>query len=65
MQELKTTVHDLSQERTNIARQADATARAVHSLDRQLGALASEEGHTTKANLIRAQDELAIKRAAC
>ena len=59
---LQSTVHDLSQERTNIERQADATARAVRSLDRQLGTLASEEGHTTEA-LIRAQDELAIKRS--
>ncbi len=62
MHELQSTVHDLSEERTNIERQADATARAVHTLDRQLGALADEENEAT-ANLIRAQDELAIKRA--
>ena len=43
MQELQSTVHDLSEERTNIERQADATARAVRTLDRQLGALADEE----------------------
>jgi septal ring factor EnvC (AmiA/AmiB activator) len=59
---LQSTVHDLSQERTNLARQADATARAVRSLDRQLGALAGEEGQITEA-LVRAQDELAIKRS--
>lgn len=62
MRDLQSTVHDLSEERTNIARQADATARAVHTLDRQLNALADEENDAT-ANLIRAQDELAIKRA--
>ncbi len=62
MHELQSTVHDLSEERTNIERQADATARAVHTLDKQLSALADEENEAT-ANLIRAQDELAIKRA--
>ena len=62
MRELQSTVHDLAEERTNIERQADATARAVHTLDRQLGALGEEENNAT-ANLIRAQDELAIKRA--
>jgi len=62
MHELQSTVHDLSEERTNIERQADATARAVHTLDKQLSALADEENDAT-ANLIRAQDELAIKRA--
>jgi septal ring factor EnvC (AmiA/AmiB activator) len=62
MRELQSTVHDLSEERTNIARQANATARAVGTLDRQLGALGDEENDVT-ANLIRAQDELAIKRS--
>jgi septal ring factor EnvC (AmiA/AmiB activator) len=62
MRDLQSTVHDLSEERTNIARQTDATARAVHTLDKQLNALADEENDAT-ANLIRAQDELAIKRA--
>lgn len=62
MHELQSTVHDLAEERTNIERQADATARAVHTLDRQLSALGEEENSAT-ANLIRAQDELAIKRA--
>ena len=62
MHELQSTVHDLSEERTNIERQADATARAVHTLDRQLTALGEEENDAT-AKLIRAQDELAIKRA--
>jgi septal ring factor EnvC (AmiA/AmiB activator) len=62
MRELQSTVHDLAEERANIARQADATARAVRMLDRQLHALADQENEAT-ANLIRAQDELAIKRA--
>ena len=62
MHELQTTVHDLNEERTNIERQADATARAVRTLDKQLGALADEENEAT-SNLIKAQDELAIKRA--
>jgi septal ring factor EnvC (AmiA/AmiB activator) len=62
MHELQSTVHDLAEERTNIERQADATARAVHTLDKQLTALGDEENEAT-ANLIRAQDELAIKRA--
>jgi septal ring factor EnvC (AmiA/AmiB activator) len=62
MQDLQSTVHDLAEERTNIERQVDATARVVHGLDLQLSALGEEETEVT-ANLIRAQDELAIKRA--
>lgn len=62
MQDLQSTVHDLAEERTNIERQADATARVVRGLDRQISALNDEENDAT-ANLIRAQDELAIKRA--
>ena len=33
MRELQGTVHDIGEERTNIERQADATARVVRSLD--------------------------------
>lgn len=62
MQDLQSTVHDLAEERANIERQADATARVVRGLDRQLSALSDEETEAT-GNLIRAQDELAIKRA--
>ena len=62
MQDLQSTVHDLAEERANIEHQADATARVVRGLDRQITALANEENEAT-ANLIRAQDELAIKRA--
>ena len=61
--ELRSTVHDLSEERVNIERQAATTARLVKSLDQQLVALADEEGSAT-ADLIRAQDELAVKRSA-
>ena len=60
--ELRSTVHDLSEERVNIERQAATTARLVKSLDQQLVALADEEGSAT-ADLIRAQDELAVKRS--
>ncbi len=60
--ELKSTVHDLSEERLNIERQAAATARVVRSLDQQLTSLSDEEGSVT-GDLIRAQDELAIKRS--
>ena len=62
MRELQHTVHDLSEERTNFERQRDATARAVRSLDAQITSLGEEEKGTT-ADLIHAQDELAIKRA--
>lgn len=60
--ELRSTVHDLSEERVNIERQAATTARLVKSLDQQLVALADEENAAT-ADLIRAQDELAVKRS--
>ncbi|HEY4659347.1 MAG TPA: peptidoglycan DD-metalloendopeptidase family protein, partial [Gemmatimonadaceae bacterium] len=62
MRELQASAHDLSEERLNLERQADATARAVRALDRQLVALTEEEDEVT-GNLVRAQDELAIKRA--
>ena len=60
--ELKSTVHDLTEERTNLDRQAAATARVVRTLDRQILSLADEEADAT-ANLVLAQDELAVKRA--
>jgi septal ring factor EnvC (AmiA/AmiB activator) len=47
---------------TNIDRQHDATVRVVHSLDEQLTTLNGEVEHTT-ANLVRAQDEVAVKQA--
>ena len=59
---LKSTVHDLSDERSNLDRQADATARAVGTLDRQILSLADEEADAT-SHLVIAQDELVVKRA--
>jgi septal ring factor EnvC (AmiA/AmiB activator) len=62
MKGLQTKVHDISEEVTNIDRQHDATVRVVRSLDQQLTTLNGEVEHTT-ANLVRAQDEVQIKRA--
>ncbi|MBA4071420.1 MAG: hypothetical protein C0497_06215 [Gemmatimonas sp.] len=62
MRELQSSAHDISEERTNIERQADATARLVRSLDVQIGALEREVDDAT-SSLIVAQDELVIKRA--
>lgn len=62
MRDLRTRTHDLAEERTNLDRQADATARVVHALDSQILAIADEEADAT-ADLVAAQDELAIKRA--
>jgi len=62
MRQLQSTAHDISEERTLIERQADATARVVHSLDSQLGALEGEVNSAT-GSLVLAQDELVIKRA--
>ena len=62
MEGLQSTVHDLNEEVTNLDSQAEATARAVRSLDVQLGAIGEEVGGAT-TDLVRAEDELAIKRA--
>lgn len=62
MRQLRTTVHNLAEERDNLARQADVTARALRSLDTQLRFLANEEEDAT-ARLVRAQDEEAAQRA--
>jgi septal ring factor EnvC (AmiA/AmiB activator) len=62
LRDLQTTAHDLTEERRNLEQQALATSRAVRTLDQQLGALADEENDAT-ANLVRAQDELAVKRS--
>jgi septal ring factor EnvC (AmiA/AmiB activator) len=62
MTELKSTVHDLSDEVENLNRQAVVTARAVRALDKQLAAIEADVEAVT-ANLVRAEDELAIKRA--
>jgi septal ring factor EnvC (AmiA/AmiB activator) len=62
MADLRSSVHDLSDEVENLDRQADATARVVRTLDRQLSAITTEV-HDATGNLVRAQDELVIKRA--
>jgi septal ring factor EnvC (AmiA/AmiB activator) len=62
MSELQTKAHDLSEEVTNIHQQADATARVVRSLDVQLETITTEVDGTT-SSLLRAEDELAVKKA--
>ena len=62
MRQLQNTAHDISEERTLIENQADATALVVRSLDSQLGALEGEVNGAT-GSLVVAQDELVIKRA--
>jgi septal ring factor EnvC (AmiA/AmiB activator) len=62
MRELQSSAHDIGEERTNIERQADATARLVRSLDYQINALEGEVDNAT-ASLVIAQDELVIKRS--
>ncbi len=61
-QELKSTVHDLSEEVNILDRQADMTQRLVASLDAQMVSI-SKELDATSADLVRASDELAVKRA--
>lgn len=62
MRELQTTVHDLSAEVTNLDRRADATARLMRTLDRQLTSINAEVSEAT-LNVRRAELELAAKRA--
>lgn len=62
MRELQGTAHDLTEEVENLDARADATARAVDALDRQLGALRESVDETTAA-LLAAEDELVAKRA--
>jgi murein hydrolase activator len=59
---LQSTVHDLSEEVETLDREADVTARVMHSLDAQLDAISSEVG-TTTSDLVRAQDEITVKQA--
>lgn len=63
MSQLQGSVHDLSEEVTNLDRQADATARVVKSLDLQLGYIAEQVGSTNE-NLQTAQREIGSKRRA-
>jgi septal ring factor EnvC (AmiA/AmiB activator) len=62
MTDLQTKAHDLGEEVTNIHQQADATARVVRSLDVQLETITTEVDGTT-SSLLRAEDELAVKKA--
>jgi len=62
MKGLQTRAHDISEEVDNINRQHNATVRVVRSLDQQLTTLNGEVENTT-ANLVRAQDEVQLKRA--
>jgi murein hydrolase activator len=62
MNDLQAKAHNLTEEVTNIHQQADATARAVRSLDVQLETITTEVDGTT-SSLIRAEDELAVKKA--
>ena len=62
MRNLQGRVHDIREEVNNIDRQHDATVRVVRSLDQQLTTLNGEVENTT-ANLVRAQDEVQVKRA--
>lgn len=56
------TVRNLSAEAANLARQADATLRAVSTLDRQLESITTDVDSANGA-LVRAQDEMVVKRA--
>jgi murein hydrolase activator len=59
---LQNSVHDLREEVVILDRQADATARAMRSLDAQLASIATSVDEAT-ANLVRAQDEQVVKTA--
>ena len=62
MQDLKGRAHSLAEEVNNLVRQAEATGRVVRSLDTQVAAV-SDEVESSTAKLVRAQDELVVKRA--
>ncbi|MGH7670571.1 MAG: murein hydrolase activator EnvC family protein [Gemmatimonadaceae bacterium] len=62
MQELQSSAHDLDEEVTNLDRRADATARIVSALDRQLVTINADVADAT-TNLVRTQDDLASQRA--
>jgi septal ring factor EnvC (AmiA/AmiB activator) len=62
MRQYQSSARNLTQERQNLDRQAEATAKVVRSLDDQLGTL-YEEVNTVNESMVRTQDELAIKQA--
>ena len=61
MYQLQTTAHDLNEEVGNLDRRADATARLVATLDRQLGAIAADV-EAANNNMVRAEAELGQKK---
>ena len=61
MRLLQTTAHDLNEEVTNLDRRADATARLVATLDRQLKQISNDVAQASN-NMVRAEAELAQKR---
>jgi murein hydrolase activator len=60
--ELQGSVHDMREEAVNLERQADATARAVRSLNAQLDAI-DEEVDSRTLDLVRTEGELSDKKA--
>lgn len=61
MRELQTTAHDLSEEVRNLDARADATARLVAALERQLVTIGNEVTMANN-NMVRAEAELAQKK---
>ena len=61
MRELNSTMHDLSAEVSNLDKRADATARLLRTLDRQLSAIDGEVNEAS-LNVRRAERELLTKR---
>jgi murein hydrolase activator len=62
MRELQTSAHDLDEEVTNLDRRADATARLVGALDRQLVTINTDVSEAT-GSVVRTEDDLASQRA--
>ena len=62
MLELRTNVHDLSEEVANLNARRSATERLVAALDRQLATI-NDEVNTAAQNMVRTEGELADKRA--
>src|SRR5207247_8654723 len=62
LERLKTQVHSLSDELSNLERQKETTNRIVNELDRQINGISGQIDRTT-VDLLLAQDALAEKRA--
>ncbi|HEX8725754.1 MAG TPA: hypothetical protein VF737_10230, partial [Gemmatimonadaceae bacterium] len=62
MQQLQNSAHDLDEEVSNLDRRADATARLVGALDRELVTINADVAEAT-GNLVRTEDDLASQRA--